>query len=885
MSGTTGNDSITITVYGNLLAHNRFSSGDPGFESQYDFDNSTAGVQTLGSNSSYSLVVNGLAGSDQLAVYDTSGNFTYLNVNSSMLEFHQFGFSLTYLNCESLRITNGSGYYDSGIYITSLDPVVSLIFDVYNADQYYRVGDSSTFSLDTIQGKCSIPAGKIELYDQNDSNDNTYELDPNNGLVRNGQTIISSFNGKSMKLYSGPGHNTFHVSGNAVPEMVFNAGPNDDDFILGYQYSQLGGFAQPIQINQSGGGGHDTITILDGSVSSGYSYFLDGNGTFGRDSQPIIAGSVPFLYSMALNTGPYNDYVGVINPSSSALLSLNAGTGGAADILDIDTYAGKLNVSGENSLITGSNLNPIPFSGFEYLFVNANAGINTTTVSPSPTCSIILDGGDPITTPGDVLAVVPGSHPYTLTSDTFQVTGFKPVSFYNYETIVHQLLDEDTSLPSGWSQLGQTNPSQNVSVNPPNTALLAHIESNPTNTRIIGWLSDAANTMYYSSVGSGNYVRAKYYMYASGQTGVAANEIPNFRLRIANRFAVTSMLLVSNHQNSDPEATNLAYDIRPSTSATVPSIYRVDFDPIDVPQLVSNPNTEGFLRAFEIFELNPQANGNIAMTECAVGAYPRLTDTNSTVPVTQNGLIKSYRTNAAGGGDFGTGNIASSNSAAVIGKYFNGALETIGPQPGITVASAGVTLQTLNVESNRLGIAAFDVFNDTGDQTNHKTRARIEPGKQYKIRFHATSTQASNIQPQIRFRARTIKFQYTASLEIGGATGASVQSNTIAAQALPGVGNQIPAFDRISPSENGGWYNVLMVTPMNSDIQSSQFNLFAQDAPGWDSSPSNNSKSRRDLQFGFDIIDTISAQANSGLERGHMTVDRVDIEKYDMIPY
>jgi len=37
---------------------------------------------------------------------------------------------------------------------------------------------------------------------------------------------------------------------------------------------------------------------------------------------------------------------------------------------------------------------------------------------------------------------------------------------------------------------------------------------------------------------------------------------------------------------------------------------------VDVPQLTSNPLTEGFLRLFEVYEPDPQANGDVAMTEC-----------------------------------------------------------------------------------------------------------------------------------------------------------------------------------------------------------------------------------------------------------------------------
>nr|ACS83715.1 cell wall/surface repeat protein [uncultured bacterium AOCefta2] len=433
----------------------------------------------------------------------------------------------------------------------------------------------------------------------------------------------------------------------------------------------------------------------------------------------------------------------------------------------------------------------------------------------------------------------------------------------------------------GWTQFGPTRSDQTTSYDTTHSALLANITESQAGYRIIGWLSPPTDTVYYGAVGT-NIIRAKYYVFASGQTNSATNSIPNFRCRIANRFAVSSILQVANHLNADPEATNLAQDIRPSTGPASPSLYRVDLDPIDVPQLVNHPGTEGFLRLIEAYEPETQAHGSIGMTECQLGVYPALPDSSTLVDVTSNGLIKTYR---AEDGDFGNGDIGSSNSSITIAKYFNGSPETTGPLPTVSISEAGVTLETLSVPTDRFSAAALDVFNKPSELiANHYLRARVEPGKQYKFRFHATATKNTNTQSTMRFRARTIKFQYTNALEIGGSHGASVANNTLAQQALPGVGNQIPAVDRISPGENGGWYNVIMVTPMNPDIQADQPTLYAQDPPGVDTQPGNNSKSRRDLQFGFDVIDTFTTGAGFELEAGQMTVDRVDIMKYNLQP-
>lgn len=443
--------------------------------------------------------------------------------------------------------------------------------------------------------------------------------------------------------------------------------------------------------------------------------------------------------------------------------------------------------------------------------------------------------------------------------------------------------DQFTTSTDSWQQFGIADSVQNVDYDSTLTTLINTIASSSNGYRIIGWFNPSSGSLHYSSVGTDHFVRGKYYIYAGGQTGNALNEIPNFRIRVANRFAVSSILQVYNHLNSDPEGTKLGEDIRPSTSSLSPSVYRVDLDPIDVPYLVTNANTESFLRLFETYEPNQQGNGNLYLTECQLGVYPALADSSTLVPVTQNGLIKSYQPGVSDGGDFGNGNIGSSNSSITIAKYFNGSEETTPPLPSVNITNAGVTLETLSVQSDRFSAAALDVFNTVSDLSNHLTRARIEPYKQYRIRFHATSTKQTNTQSVMRFRARTLKFQWTNMLEVGGSQAASVANNTIAQQALPGIGNEIPAFDRINSLENGGWYNVMMVSPMSSEIQASQSHINAQDPPGVDTQPGNNSKSRRDLQFGIDVIDTFTTQAGGATESGQMTVNRVNIEKFDLI--
>ena len=49
MVGDATGDNLEITEAGGLFSHNRFTAGDPGFDSQYDFDTTVAGDQTIAS--------------------------------------------------------------------------------------------------------------------------------------------------------------------------------------------------------------------------------------------------------------------------------------------------------------------------------------------------------------------------------------------------------------------------------------------------------------------------------------------------------------------------------------------------------------------------------------------------------------------------------------------------------------------------------------------------------------------------------------------------------------------------------------------------------------------------------------------------------------------
>jgi hypothetical protein len=408
--------------------------------------------------------------------------------------------------------------------------------------------------------------------------------------------------------------------------------------------------------------------------------------------------------------------------------------------------------------------------------------------------------------------------------------------------------------------------------------------------RASGVIASPAEWMPASVVGPANIVRAKFYVYAGGQSNPSdLNQIPNMRLRVQNRFAVNSMLEVFNHINGDPEQAPLARELRPSPDPAKPSLYRVDFDPVDVPYLAQNQNTEGFQRAFESFSTDPQDNGFVAMTESVIGTYP-----HSAVPDSAP-IVKAYATTASNAGDlavFTVGEELLYNyvPSGVVGGL--GTAEFAGTVPTHTAGPLGATLDSAGVPQDRVGIGSRN-FNPDRNTNAYAQRVRLSEGRQYKARFHVLSTQQTNQQCQVRLRARSIKFAWVQKFEMGGSWGTDSSktyplnaSNSIAQQALPGIGCLNP--DKISANENGGWYTVCIPSPLSVDIRAEAAagtplsarmpNITAQPGSGV------NSPSRRDLLFGFDLLDSISGGLGKPLEQGNFTIDRIEVRAYDQVP-
>jgi hypothetical protein len=203
------------------------------------------------------------------------------------------------------------------------------------------------------------------------------------------------------------------------------------------------------------------------------------------------------------------------------------------------------------------------------------------------------------------------------------------------------------------------------------------------------------------------------------------------------------------------------------------------------------------------------------------------------------------------------------------------------PRPVHLADTNGVTLDTRGIPGDRIGVIARE-FGYGLVNPAFASRPRIQPGRQIVVRYHLQSMQNTTVQPYIRMRARTARFAWSQSLDIGGAQNAGTVNRVLAQEVLPGVGTGNP--DRRPGVNNGGWYSLLMVTPFQTDIRPefSSGTSLADRMPGLTAQPGPgvDAPSIRDVRVALDIADSISFSPEAATEQGLVTLDRIEI--YDV---
>ncbi len=399
--------------------------------------------------------------------------------------------------------------------------------------------------------------------------------------------------------------------------------------------------------------------------------------------------------------------------------------------------------------------------------------------------------------------------------------------------------------PEGWTLHGTPSDVVTGDFDAANHALRLRVTASKQQ-RVLGWqsprlpLTGDPDTIY----------RFKAYVFRAGQADMRdPRQVPNMRLRCSVRYAMNSMLEMFWHLAVDPTSDVDMLPNIPSSDPSRPTAYRVDLDPVDVPALdsVSAPG-EGVQGMFEVYSLEPQENGALELAEAVLMALPAPTSVRH---------LKTYATTASDAGDLRRG------------IYMRSTLGGSEPLPTIDDSTTyGLVLDSTGCSADDIAVAVAEI--DPGADLTQ--RVRIEPGRQYRVRWHVLSPRQANLQAQLRLRVRTLRFAWSQKFELGGAWAAGPLSNAIAQQALPGVGTANPdkRGDELPEVLDGGWYTMYFHGP----------NVVPLTQPG----PGSARASRRDVKCGVDVIDTLSFTPQGREEGGLVFVDQIEVADFPTLP-
>jgi len=431
-----------------------------------------------------------------------------------------------------------------------------------------------------------------------------------------------------------------------------------------------------------------------------------------------------------------------------------------------------------------------------------------------------------------------------------------------------EVRDTDFSSP-GWTNSGIASSGVSAAKQPGKLTITV----TPTNGRyrIYGWKN--FGLLPYDSVGPTKFVEGKFYIHASNPMSAPVNQVPGFRLRLTQEGAVNAAAHFEYArtgfsdpgyepyyaQLNNPDAENKAGKwLRPTDSATTPSLYTMNMDPVDVPAAIGS-NLGALM---ESYAMPDPANGTLTLSEIVLSTYDAKTNDDPDAQLVYEYNRASGLANGAGGPKTMGGGGFNHEADFQPGRRQDLYLPWIdGGTYSTSTDSNGLLADTAGISDNIYGIGVMNVT-----QNDPAQRLRIEPNKLYRAMFYATApvpTQSfDNSKPaqgNLRFRFQTAAGTLSHLLEVASVQGfslGSAKANQIAKEALPGIGGANPDQDASlnTPQEAGGWYSVLVSSPLNVDgIRVNENNNFSTLAaePGPGAAAAN---SARDVVLGVDLV-------------------------------
>ena len=200
LNGNADGDALIITVSGGLLRHNRFDAGDVGFQSNFDWDTTAVGDQTLATTAA-SITVNAGDGLDQLQL-DDAGAAAGLSYVITSTAIQRTGLTITYNQgsvLEDVRVTTSPGVNTVQLQSSSSNTpdATPLTVNLGDGDDQIDLGLSQ--SLSQLRGRTRVIGGA--------GTDHVRFLD-SSGLFENGSVLLGNAtvirgNGHAQTAYEG----------------------------------------------------------------------------------------------------------------------------------------------------------------------------------------------------------------------------------------------------------------------------------------------------------------------------------------------------------------------------------------------------------------------------------------------------------------------------------------------------------------------------------------------------------------------------------------------------------------------------------------------------------------------------------------------------------
>ncbi len=402
LTGDGAGDTLIIKAVNGLLQHNRFSSGDPGFVSDLDWDSATAGVQTLAADPGSSVAIGlgtgldtvVLGGDQHAAALQATFNITNTGADGDVIEVNdalgKAGLNLAVANTLAEIIVLGGPI---NVHVTG-DVLGKMIV---------RTGSGA----DTISVQGAV-AGLVVL-----------ETGAGNDMT------VSSGNGSPQQIDGGPGADLLN-GGNMAD--VIHGGPGNDT-LIGRQGSDLlfGDDGLDNFIWNPG----DASDTIDGGTGTD---LLTFNGSNIAENMALFASGRHFIFTRNV-ANIFMDSVGVEQFELGALAG--ADNISVADLSATDLRAVRLNLASPLAPVDGA-LDTVTFTGSDrnddLRLLSTASGVRVTGLGPTVdvgafeiTDQITLNGGlglDNVFSSGDAL----GKLGVSLIGETFSNSPL-PVNF------------------------------------------------------------------------------------------------------------------------------------------------------------------------------------------------------------------------------------------------------------------------------------------------------------------------------------------------------------------------------------------------------------------------------------------------------------------------